>query len=149
MSAETTKARLIHALQTISKEKLLLEVMTLCEKIPEAQDFLFNRLLVKGKDVQRYHSDIDSEAEGDSIDRDTYEIGLEDRNTKEAASRSDQDLVAIAIADDELTPRYVKCLNCKKEFDVANNENRTCIWHTGRNRFPTHFQILHFDVIDI
>ena len=124
MSTRRPKSPLTVALRTLSQEKLVSQILSICEKIPEAKTFLADQLLVKGKSVHRYHADTDSEDGGDGIDGPEYEREVEVGTTRNTA---------IAIADDELTARFVKCDNCKMEFDVTNNKSRTCTWHTGKN----------------
>jgi len=133
MSAKIAKSRLTTALRILSKEKLLSQVLSICEKIPEVQEILIDQLLAEGKDVHRYHADTDSEAEGDDINREEYKRRPGDESTKNAAVKGLEQLQPIGVADDELTPRFVRCENCKEEFDVTENERRTCTWHTGMN----------------
>ena len=76
-------------------------------------------MLVRGKDVVRYH--VDTESEDD-----------ESSESEESESQSDAgDGSTIAIGDDEYTSRMAICENCKQEFDVTLNDRGDCVWHPG------------------
>jgi Ran GTPase-activating protein (RanGAP) involved in mRNA processing and transport len=107
-----------------------------CESIPELKKALESRLLVRGKDIVRYHDGAESEAEGDDAnekDSDEEASGDEDnesgKESREEIGHSDRK--PIAIPDEQLVPRFTKCLNCKEIFDLADNERGYCTWHTG------------------
>jgi hypothetical protein len=105
-------------LKSLSPAQLLLELQTICANHPEAKKAIQDKLFVKGKDIVRYHADAESEDESDNSD-------AEDEGPKAKQT--------IPIADEELTSRHAKCLNCDEEFDVTNNQRGACFWHTGEN----------------
>jgi hypothetical protein len=105
------------ALKPLNKSRLMKELVFLCQNSPAVEGILVERLLVRGKDVDRYHEDSDSE-------NDTEQM-------KPFKSKSDRAQKAIAVADDVIVPRFAECLNCKEEFDVTNNDQRMCGWHPG------------------
>lgn len=104
-------------LKSLSAAQLLAEFQEICDAYPEVRATLKKRLLVKGKDVVRY--DVDSESDDDT-------------DSNGAESKNEGNLKIIPIADDELTARYTKCLNCDEEFDVANNLRGDCLWHQSK-----------------
>jgi hypothetical protein len=116
---------LTRALMTASKETLFNHVLRYCDEIVGLREALQRDLVVRGADVVRYHEDSTSEdAEDDEASETEAESGSE-KNKK--ASKP------ISIQDGESTPRWVKCLNCKKEFDVTNNDKGACLWHPGQS----------------
>jgi hypothetical protein len=32
-------------------------------------------------------------------------------------------------------PMYVRCENCRKRFDIYDNQKRTCVYHPGKNYY--------------
>jgi hypothetical protein len=92
-----------------------------CESIEPLRTDLEKSLLVKGREVVRYHADSDSEDADE--EEEYYDDDSEDGFIK--------DVKPIAIAEDEFTPKFAKCDNCKEEFDVTMNEKGDCRWHTG------------------
>ncbi len=107
--------------------------------IPELKKALESRLLVRGKDIVRYHDGAGSEAEGDDAsekDTDEEESGDEDdesdKESREDIGHSDRkEIKPIVILDEQVVPRFAKCLNCEEIFDLADNERGYCSWHTG------------------
>jgi hypothetical protein len=79
-------------------------------------NYLESGLLVRGKDMVRYH--VDSASEDDELS----EIESEDETSK---------LRPIAVADSEKTAKYAKCINCREEFDVTVNNRGDLHWHSG------------------
>jgi len=112
------------AIKGLSKDKLCLYLSNIVDEYPHTAQQLEKQLLVKGKDVVRYHADPKSE---DECDPDEQGGDLEERH-------------AIAVADEDFTPRYAQCLSCKEEFDVSENAKGSCCWHSGnshpRSCFP-------------
>lgn len=112
------------AIDTIDATRLRMYLRQFCETIPELRQGLERQLLVKGKDVDRYHRDTDSEDDAES-ENESSEDGDESEIGREKPLRP------IAIGDEEFTPMYAKCENCEEEFDVSCNDTRECHWHTG------------------
>jgi hypothetical protein len=122
-------AALKKAIDTMDHMRLRLWVKHYCETSEPLRKDLEKSLLVPGKEVVRYHADSDSEDDKDSENESTEEKddsdGDEDRDSKKR-------LKPIAVADDEMVPRYASCLNCKiADFDVTANDRGDCIWHPG------------------
>jgi hypothetical protein len=89
-----------------------------CESIEPLRTDLEKNLLVRGREVVRYHADSDSE-------------DAEEEHKEDSEDGFSKEVKPIAIADDEFTPKYAKCDNCKEEFDVTMNEKGDCTWHSG------------------
>jgi len=109
------------AIDTMDESRLRMWVKHYCESIEPLRTDLEKSLLVKGKEVVRYHADSDSEDADE--EEEYYDDDSEDGFIK--------DVKPIAIADDKFTPKFAKCDNCKEEFDVTMNEKGDCRWHTG------------------
>ena len=84
-------------------------------------NYLESGLLVRGKDVMRYH--VNSASEDDELS----ELESEGDEDEEEASG----LKPIAVEDEEKTAKFARCMNCKEEFDVTANNRGDCIWHSG------------------
>jgi hypothetical protein len=98
-----------------------------CESIEPLRTDLEKNLLVRGREVVRYHADSDSE---DAEEEDEEEEdGSEDRN--EGGNGTVKELKPILIEDDEFTSRFAKCDHCEEEFDLTINEKGDCTWHSG------------------
>jgi hypothetical protein len=110
----------------MDENRLRMWVKHYCESIEPLRTDLEKCLLVKGRDVVRYHADSDSE---DAEEEDEEEDSEEDESDEGKGPR--KELKPIALADDELTPKFAKCKHCKQEFDVTINEKGGCVWHTG------------------
>jgi hypothetical protein len=108
------------AIDTMDETRLRMLVKHYCESIEPLRTDLEKSLLVRGREVVRYHADSESE---DAEEEDEEEEDSEDEN--------EDSVKPIAIADDEFTPKYAKCDNCKEEFDVTVNEKGDCTWHSG------------------
>lgn len=91
-------------------------------------------MLVKGKDVVRYHKDTDSEDDAESEIESSEEDDNDDED--EDAGERVKSLLPIALGDEEFVSQYGTCENCKEEFDVTTNNTRDCEWHTGRTSEP-------------
>ncbi|KAN0107875.1 hypothetical protein V8E51_007617 [Hyaloscypha variabilis] len=104
-------AALKKAIDTMDHMRLRLWVKHYCETMQPLRADLEKSLLVTGKNIVRYHADSDSENE---------------------ESGGDEKVVQhIMVGDEELTPRYVMCENCKHEFDATSNDRGDCVWHPG------------------
>lgn len=112
-------AALKSVFKTLSESRLRAELEIICSQHDAVHRELEKKFLVMGKEVVRYHADSESEGEGE-----TGESG---------SSRPQQRNVRrpIAVSEDEWTPRYAKCENCKEEFDVTQNSERNCQWHSS------------------
>jgi hypothetical protein len=119
------------AIDTMDESRLRTWVKHYCESIEPLRTDLEKSLLVRGSEVVRYHADSDSEdAEEEDEEEEDSEDESEDGN--ENGNGNGKDVKPpIAIADDEFTPKFAKCDNCKEEFDVTINEKGDCRWHTG------------------
>jgi hypothetical protein len=117
------------AIDTVDESHLRMWVKHYCESIEPLRTDLEKSLLVKGKDVVRYHADSDSEdAEEEEEEEEEEEDSEESENE---ANETAKEVKPISIADDEFTPKFVKCDNCHEEFDITVNEKGYCRWHTG------------------
>jgi hypothetical protein len=67
---------------------------------------------VFGKDVVRYSEGSDSEDSSENLGE-------------------EKALDPIGIGNNDLTPRFEVCLNCKQNFDITQNDRNDCVWHTG------------------
>lgn len=121
------------AILTVDDMRLRAWVIGYCQNIESLKKNLETNLLVPGKEVVRYHVDSDSEDDGGSENESSEEEEEDDNDD----SGSEEDRISkkkaksIAVADDGMTPRYAKCLNCKDEFDVTCNYRGDCTWHPG------------------
>jgi hypothetical protein len=112
------------ALAVLDKKSLLDLLLKIVEDNLIVQRTLENKILVRGKDVVRYHVDTDSEDRGsDEEESDAEESDDERPKYKERQP--------IAIKDHEATGRIAICLNCNSQFNVTENEKGDCLWHTG------------------
>jgi hypothetical protein len=107
------------AIDTMDHMRLRLWVKHYCETMQPLRENLKKGLLVPGKDVIRYHADSDSE------DRE------EDEEESEESEKEETPIRPISLGDEDLTPRYVKCVHCSGEFDVTKNDKGDCLWHPG------------------
>jgi hypothetical protein len=80
-------------------------------------NYLESGLLVRGKDVARYH--VNSASEDDQLS----ELESEEDEDEEASG-----LKPMAVGDEEKTAKFA---NCKEEFDVTTKNRGDCIWHSG------------------
>jgi len=112
-------AALRTAIDTMDHMRLRLWVKHYCETMQPLREDLEKGLLVPGKDVIRYHADSDSE------DRE------EDEEESEESEMEESPIRPISLGDENLTPRYVKCVHCNGEFDVTKNDKGDCVWHPG------------------
>ncbi|CZR59439.1 uncharacterized protein PAC_09331 [Phialocephala subalpina] len=115
---------LADAIYTIDDNLLRSMVIEYCESLPALREGFETKLLVKAKDVARYHADSDSEDDKESL------IGSSPEDA-DYDSKGEKKPKPIALMDDELTPRYATCENCTNKFDVTKNDERQCFWHTG------------------
>jgi len=128
-----------NAIDAVQEEVFRMMIKGYCESIPELKKALESRLLVRGKDIVRYHDGAESEAEGDDAsekDIDEEESGDEDdesdKESREEIGHSDRkEIKPIVILDEQVVPRFAKCFNCGEIFDLADNERGYCSWHTG------------------
>jgi hypothetical protein len=99
-------------------------------------------LLVKGNRAVRYHDrsalEVDMDSEIESFDeQDDKEELFSSESEENAVPRKKRKL--IVIGDDNLTPRFAKCENCKEEFDVSDNREHSW-WHANDISTPTSIQ---------
>jgi hypothetical protein len=113
---------LLDAFHELDESDLRLELKNICEEYPEVNTFLQGRLLVRGKDVVRYHANVESEDEG---------FPSESENETSEGSEEIIDKGGVVISDEDFTARTVKCENCNERFDVTENERGDCLWHSG------------------
>jgi hypothetical protein len=91
---------------------------------------LEKKLLVKGREVSRYHADSDSESEKEDEEEEVDDEDEEESDAERSVILHKNCLQPISVADDEWTPRFAKCRNCHEEFDVTQNDERgSCYWH--------------------
>lgn len=137
-------AALKKAIDTMDHMRLRLLVKNYCETMEPLREDLEKSLLVPGGDVVRYHVDSESEddKDGDKESSSEDEIKDEDASEIEEAPKERKERKPIAVADDEMVPRYTTCLRCKAEFDVTANEKGDCKWHSGIYFLPLFFEVL-------
>lgn len=119
------------ALRILSREQLLAELDFLCNNENGVEEVLAGRLLVRGKDVSRYHADTDSEENENEESEEDEDEDEDDEEDDESDIRDHKKRRYVRARDEEVVPRIAKCLNCREEFDVTENEERECRWHTG------------------
>jgi hypothetical protein len=126
-------AALKKAIDTVDHMRLRLLVKNYCETMEPLREDLEKSLLVADGEVVRYHVDTESEddRQGDKESSSEDEIKDEDASDFEKAPKERKERKPIAVADDEMVPRYTICLHCKAEFDVKANDKRNCKWHSG------------------
>jgi hypothetical protein len=122
-------AALKTAIDTMDHMRLRLLVKNYCETMQPLREDLEKSLLVPGRKVIRYHADSESE------DREEEEEGIDngDESDQDGAEieKVEKPVHHISIGDEELTPRFVTCVNCNEEFDISANEKGECAWHPG------------------
>jgi hypothetical protein len=119
------------AIDTMDHMRLRMWVKHYCESMEPLRKDLEKSLLVRGKEVVRYHVDSDSEDDQDSENESSEEEEDSDESDTGEYPERKKKIKPIALADNELTPMYAKCLNCKEEFDVTANDRGDCTWHPG------------------
>jgi hypothetical protein len=131
-------AALKSAIATLSEDRVREELETLCRQHDAARQDLERKLLVTGKEVSRYHANSESEDEKEEEQSDSD--GSRVFDSRLHYPKSIKSKLLIAVGDDEWTPRFAKCENCDEEFDVTENDERCCYWHTGNGRSLVHSQ---------
>ena len=121
------------AIATLSEDRLREELETLCRQHDAARKDLEKKLLVTGREVSRYHADSDSENEQKEEEEESDTEGSKTFRSLRYP-KTTKSVLPIKVADDEWTPRFAKCENCGEEFDVTENDERRCHWHTGKYR---------------
>lgn len=133
---------LVNAIDTVDESSLRTMIKEYCAIIPELRERIENKLLARGKDIVRYHDGDESEGKGDvgsDSDGEGYPEESESEEDTEEDSEEDSEekpprekiIKPIATADDELLPRFAKCLNCEEDFDIIENTRGDCRWHDG------------------
>lgn len=137
-------AALKKAIDTMDHTRLRLLVKNYCETMEPVREDLEKSLLVPGGEVVRYHVDTESEddKDGEKEGSSEDEIKDEDASDIEKAPKERKERKPIAVADDEMVPRYTICLRCKAEFDVTANDKGDCKWHSGFCFLPLFFEVL-------
>jgi len=115
------------AIDTMDESRLRMWVKHYCESIEPLRTDLEKSLLVKGREVVRYHADSDSE----DAEEEEEEEEEDNKESENEGNETEKEVKPISIADDEFTPKFVKCDNCHEEFDITVNEKGDCRWHTG------------------
>jgi hypothetical protein len=101
--------------------------------MPALREALESECLVQGKDIVRYHANVESEdAEADE----DQSSETEESDDENAPRPNKKQLAPVAITDVEFASRFAKCSNCKEDFDVTTNEKGDCTWHTGKMAPP-------------
>jgi hypothetical protein len=129
----TVSNALRQVIKTVDADKLRRWVTFYCESLGPLREGLEMKLLVAGKEVVRYHEDSISEDDKDSKNESNSESGTEGEDESDTGEYPERrkKRKPITAADDELVPRFAKCLNCKEEFDVTCNDRGDCMWHPG------------------
>ncbi|KAJ5752918.1 hypothetical protein N7520_009835 [Penicillium odoratum] len=112
------------SIETASSTVLRVLLRSICETIPEAKTKVVQHLLVAKnlvpvvptKDPLSYHSDLDEDSESDT----------ESNSESDTESKPDTRAPAQLLGK---RPRYSKCKNCEKEFDVLENSKKACRYH--------------------
>ncbi|KAH7305070.1 hypothetical protein BKA65DRAFT_203576 [Rhexocercosporidium sp. MPI-PUGE-AT-0058] len=123
-TAPIRSAALKQAINNMDATRLRLYLHHYCGINPEMRQDLERDLLVKGKDVDRYHRDTDSENDAESEIESSEEEDDEDTTDKEREK-------PIPLGDEEFAPKYAECENCNEQFDISSNDTRECHWHSG------------------
>jgi hypothetical protein len=133
-AAKSLSPALKAAIATLSEGRIRKELEFLLSQHDAARCDLEKKLLVKGREVSPYHADSESENEKE-VEEAEEEVEEEEGDHSDSNIRRriqhPKSTLPIAIADEEWTPRFAKCDNCKEEFDVTANDERNCCWHTG------------------
>jgi hypothetical protein len=116
------------AISSLPIHHLRSELEQLCGEVPQVKSILEQRLLVRGKEVKRYHiaTDAGDEESSESEREDREPENNESDYPQEVRSRSQ-----IAIADEEYVGRMAVCEHCKAMFDLTLNKTGDCSWHPG------------------
>jgi hypothetical protein len=130
-ASERTKPSLVSAplkaaIYSVESTRLRKLITSFCESNAQLREQFEGEFLVRGREVVRYHPDTESEDAGLDSEEDGDEYDDREKVKKELNQKR-----SLALGDEEMTPRFVKCKNCDEEFDVTVNERGNCVWHEG------------------
>lgn len=108
------------AIERASKELLESTIKAIYRDIPSAKDALIKKLFISEDHVPEL---TDSATHGTDKD-DSDEDSKEDSKGTPAAQTT--------TGSKRLRTRYAVCINCDKEYDVADNTSKSCLYHPGR-----------------
>jgi hypothetical protein len=114
--AKALSPALKSAIATLSESRIRRELEILLSQHDAARCYMEEKLLVKGRELSRYHADSDSETENRHEEEEEEEEEESETNSQHSNShtrRIQNSMLPIPVADDEWTPRYAKCQNCK------------------------------------
>ena len=134
-------ATVLHdAINTAHESRIRLALRNACDISGEVSRVVQEMLLVPEEKVKYRIVEKDLNSEGDvdedeSDEEEDDEDEDEDEDDEEEESKhkdtSHQTNGVSAPSLKRLRPRYAFCVNCKEEFDVADNEKDSCVWHPG------------------
>lgn len=131
-----TKA-LSNAIDSMDVAELRELVKKDCETNERMRHPLERANLVRGRNIDRYHHDTESEDDKESEIDSELESEVEPEDSDEEEIERERKVYPIAIGDDEYISRYTICENCKQRFDVTMNSYRDCYWHEGKTSLLT------------
>lgn len=99
------------AIDTVSDKTLRAVFKSICDKHTEAREDAMKQLLVDGTEAKK-------------------ESGSDDETNAESQGQDqDQDGSIKSSEKKRPVPRYAHCQNCKSEFDVTQNSEKSCVYH--------------------
>jgi len=112
------KHELLHqAIDKLGQERLRRVFKIVCDNVLEAERKACQELLLEVKPVDNHSGFERSNTDGDA------KHGTTGRKRTFADSA--------AISDTGFCPRYARCKNCEEEFDITEQEEGCCRWHSG------------------
>ncbi|TVY75875.1 hypothetical protein LSUE1_G005614 [Lachnellula suecica] len=102
------------ALRTLDPDRMREILIAECQTNATLNKKLQLALVIKGKDIVRYHADTNSE----------------DAEESDEGEEEEEELLPIAHPDEDSTSRYTKCRNCAETFDLKRNARGDCVWHS-------------------
>lgn len=117
------------AIESLSKPLLKALVREICINVPGARDYTADQLFV-GYDYINHDGQYESEVSS-AYTSDEDEFEAEERIRNSRAEEDGDAYPAIVTNTKRLKVRYVRCKNCKQQFDIVTNTKTSCRYHPG------------------
>ena len=133
------------AVTSAQPDRLRQTLLTICKLSSEANGIARRLLLVteSSRTRKNYQSEGDDEEEGEDEEQESVNEGSSSVQVR-IDTRLERKLRGVSeirlsggnsvLITKHVRSRYATCVNCKEEFDVAENGRRDCIWHSGELR---------------
>jgi hypothetical protein len=134
--------RLQDAIDRLSTRRLARLCQNLCAKNPSARTFFEAHLFVEEdkvpgpklpepENLRPFGHKPGPEDENDDDDEESYEDDGNDGDDKENEKSVASEPARKPKSLKRIRPRFAVCTNCKEEFDVAENTQESCNYHSG------------------